>query len=157
MSSFQDYARISPFLWFDSNAEAAADFYVSIFPNSRNLGQMRSSVDTPSAPAGSVLTVSFELDGVKFTAMNGGPGHKFNDAISFVVRCENQEKIDYYWSKLTAGGSEVACGWLKDKFGLSWQIVPAQILELIRHPKAMEAMMNMTKFDVAELEHAAKS
>jgi predicted 3-demethylubiquinone-9 3-methyltransferase (glyoxalase superfamily) len=157
MSSFQDYPRISPFLWFDSNAEAATDFYVSIFPNSRKLGQMRSSVDTPSGSAGSVLTVSFELDGLKFTALNGGPAHKFNEAVSFVVRCETQEEIDYYWSKLTEGGSEIACGWLKDKFGLVWQIVPAQILELIRHPKAMEAMMTMTKFDIAALERAAKS
>ncbi len=157
MSSFQDYPRISPFLWFDSNAEAAADFYVSIFPNSRKLGHMNSSINTPSTPAGAVLTVSFELDGVKFTAMNGGPGHKFNDAVSFVVRCETQQEIDHYWAKLTEGGSEVACGWLKDKFGLSWQIIPAQILELVRHPKAMEAMMQMTKFDIAALERAAKS
>ena len=157
MSSFQDYPRISPFLWFDSNAEAAADFYVSIFPNSRKLGHMHSSVDTPGAPADVVLTVSFELDGLKFTALNGGPAHKFNEAVSFVVRCETQEEIDYYWSKLTEGGSEIACGWLKDKFGLCWQIVPAQILELIRHPKAMEAMMKMYKFDIAALERAAKS
>jgi predicted 3-demethylubiquinone-9 3-methyltransferase (glyoxalase superfamily) len=156
MSSFQDYPRISPFLWFDSNAEAAADFYVSIFPNSRKLGQMRSSADTPSGPAGTVLTVSFELDGVKFTALNGGPNQNFNEAVSFVVRCETQEEIDYYWSKLTEGGSEIACGWLKDRFGLRWQIVPAQILELVRHPKGMEAMMKMTKFDIAALERAAK-
>jgi predicted 3-demethylubiquinone-9 3-methyltransferase (glyoxalase superfamily) len=155
MSSFQDYPRISPFLWFDSNAEEAADFYVSVFPNSRKLGQMRSSADTPSAPAGSVLTVSFELDGVKFTALNGGSEHKFNDAVSFVVRCETQDEIDYYWSTLTEGGSEIACGWLKDRFGLCWQIVPAQILELIRHPKVMEAMMKMTKFDIAALQQAA--
>ncbi|HXS75714.1 MAG TPA: VOC family protein [Terracidiphilus sp.] len=157
MSSFQDYPRLSPFLWFDSNAEEAADFYVSIFPNSRKLGVMRSSVDTPSTPAGAVLTVSFELDGLKFTALNGGPNHKFTDAISFVVRCENQQEIDRYWSKLTDGGNEVACGWLKDKFGLSWQIVPANILELVRTPQGMEAMMSMTKFDIAALERAAKS
>ncbi|MGA2808656.1 MAG: VOC family protein [Terracidiphilus sp.] len=156
MSSFQDYSRISPFLWFDSNAEAAADFYVSVFPNSRKLGQMLSSVDTPSVPAGHVLTVSFELDGLKFTALNGGPAHKFNDAVSFVVRCGTQEEIDQYWSKLTEGGSEIACGWLRDKFGLCWQIVPAQLMELIRHPKAMEAMMKMTKFDIAALERAAE-
>jgi len=118
---------------------------------------MLSSADTPSGPAGTVLTVSFELDGLKFTALNGGPDYKFNEAVSFVVRCETQEEIDYYWSKLTEGGSESACGWLKDKFGLSWQIVAAQILELIRHPKAMEAMMKMTKFDIAALERAAKS
>lgn len=157
MSSFQNYPRISPFLWFDSNAEEAVDFYVSIFPNSRKLGAMRSSTDTPSGSAGTVLTVSFELDGLKFTALNGGPNHKFTDAISFVVRCENQQEIDSYWAKLTDGGSEVACGWLKDKYGLSWQIVPANILELVRTPKAMEAMMQMTKFDIAALERAAKS
>ena len=157
MSSFQDYPRISPFLWFDSNAEEAADLYVSVFPNSRKLGTMRSSANTPSGPAGKVLTVSFELDGLRFTALNGGPDHKFTDAISFVVRCENQQEIDKYWAKLTDGGSEVACGWLKDKFGLSWQIVPANILELVRAPKAMEAMMQMTKFDIAALERAAKS
>ena len=157
MSSFQDYPRISPFLWFDSNAEQAVDFYVSVFPNSRKLGTMRSSVDTPSGSAGTVLTVSFELDGLKFTALNGGPNHKFTDAISFVVRCENQQEIDNFWAKLTDGGSEVACGWLKDKFGLSWQIVPANILELVRTPRAMQAMMQMTKFDIAALERAAES
>lgn len=157
MSSFVDFPRISPFLWFDSNAETAADFYVSIFPNSRRTGVLHSSVDTPSGVAGTVLTVSFELDGVKFTAMNGGPGHKFSDAISLVVRCETQVEIDHYWSKLTEGGSEVACGWLKDKFGLSWQVIPANILELIGTPKAMQTMMNMTKFDIATLEKAANS
>jgi predicted 3-demethylubiquinone-9 3-methyltransferase (glyoxalase superfamily) len=157
MSSFQDYPRISPFLWFDSNVEEAVDFYVSLFPNSRKSGVMHSSIDTPSGPAGTVLTVSFELDGLKFTALNGGPGRGFTDAVSFVVRCDSQQEIDHYWSRLTEGGSEIACGWLKDKFGLVWQIVPAQILELIRHPKAMEAMMQMTKFDIAALERAAKS
>ena len=138
-------------------AEEAADFYVSIFPNSRKLGQMRSSADTPSGPSGTVLTVSFELDGLKFTALNGGPSQTFNEAVSFVVRCETQEEINYYWPKLTEGGSEIACGWLKDRFGSRWQIVPAQILASIRHPKAMEAMMKMTKFDIAALERAAKS
>jgi predicted 3-demethylubiquinone-9 3-methyltransferase (glyoxalase superfamily) len=157
MSSFHDYPRISPFLWFDSKAEAATDFYVSTFSKSRKLGQVRSSADTPSGSAGAVLTVSFELDGLKFTALNGGPDHKFNESVSFVVRCETQEDIDYYWSKLTEGGSEIACGWLKDRLGLCWQNVPAQILELVRHPKAMEAMMKMTKFDIAALERAARS
>jgi predicted 3-demethylubiquinone-9 3-methyltransferase (glyoxalase superfamily) len=108
-------------------------------------------------PKGGILTISFELDGQKFTALNGGPGHAFTDATSFFVRCDTQEEVDYYWSKLTAGGSEVACGWLKDKFGLSWQIVPTRIMELIRHPKAMQAMMKMKKLDIAELERAAKS
>ena len=124
-------------------------FCFSKFPQTWSDAQQRRH---PSGPAGSVLTVSFELDGVKFTALNGGSDHKFNDAVSFVVRCETQDEIDYYWSALTEGGSEIACGWLKDRFGLCWQIVPAQILELIRHPKVMEAMMKMTKFDIAALQ-----
>lgn len=157
MVAFQDYPRISPFLWFDKNAEDAADFYVSIFPNSRKLGVMHSSADTPSGPSGTVLTVSFELDGLKFTALNGGPQYQFTEAVSFVVRCETQQEIDHYWEKLTDGGSEIACGWLKDKFGLCWQIVPANIGELIGNPKGMQAMMQMTKFDIAELERAAKA
>ncbi len=104
-----------------------------------------------------VLTVSFELDGLKFTALNGGPIYKFTEAVSFVVRCDTQEEIDFYWSKLTAGGSEIQCGWLKDKFGLSWQVVPARLPELLRHPKAMQAMMKMKKLDIAELERAGQS
>lgn len=157
MASFQNYPRITPFLWFDRNAEEAADFYVSVFPNSRKLGGMRSSADTPGASEGIVITVSFELDGLKFTALNGGPDHKFNEAVSFVVRCETQQEIDDYWAKLTDGGSEIACGWLRDKFGLCWQIVPANIGELIGNPGGMQAMMQMTKLDIAELERAAKS
>jgi predicted 3-demethylubiquinone-9 3-methyltransferase (glyoxalase superfamily) len=153
--SFQDYPRITPFLWFESNAEEAVDFYISVFPNSRKLGVMRSSADTPSGPKGMVLTVSFELDGLRFTALNGGPHEKFNNAVSFVVRCETQKEIDEYWRKLTDGGSETACGWLKDKFGLAWQVVPSRLAELIAHPKAMEAMMQMVKLDIAELERAA--
>ena len=156
MSSFVDYSRITPFLWFDKNAEEAVEFYLSIFKNSRKLGEFRSPTETPSGPRGMVLTVSFELDGLRFTALNGGPAHPFTDAVSFVVRCDTQEEIDYYWSKLTAGGSEIACGWLKDKFGVTWQIVPARAMELIRHPKAMQAMMKMKKFDIAELERAAQ-
>lgn len=154
MTSFQDYPKITPFLWFDRNAEEAADFYVSVFPNSRKLGVMRSSAETPSGPAGMVLTVTFELDGLRFTALNGGPGNPFNDAVSFVVRCDTQAEIDDYWAKLTAGGSEIACGWLKDKFGLRWQIVPARLAELISNPGGMQAMMRMMKFDIAELEKA---
>jgi predicted 3-demethylubiquinone-9 3-methyltransferase (glyoxalase superfamily) len=159
MSALDSSSRITPFLWFDKNAEEAVDFYLSIFKNSRRLSELRNnSIDDPRmVPKGGVLTISFELDGQKFTALNGGPGHPFTDAISFFVRCETQEEVDYYWSKLTAGGTEVACGWLKDKFGLSWQIVPARIMELIKHPKAMQAMMQMKKLDIAELERAAKS
>jgi len=156
MTSFQDYPRITPFLWFDGNAEEAANFYISVFKNSRKLGEMRASVDTPSGPKGSVLTVSFELDGLRFTALNGGPAHKFTEAVSFVVHCDTQQEVDTYWTQLSAGGSEIACGWLKDRFGLCWQIVPANLAELLRHPKAMEAMMQMKKLDIAALEQAAK-
>jgi len=103
------------------------------------------------------LTIAFELDGQKFTALNGGPAFKFTEAVSFVVRCDSQEEVDYYWSKLTSGGSEIQCGWLKDKFGLCWQIVPARLSELVRNPKAMQAMMGMKKLDIAELERAGQS
>jgi predicted 3-demethylubiquinone-9 3-methyltransferase (glyoxalase superfamily) len=103
-----------------------------------------------------VLTVSFELDGLNFTALNGGPGHPFTEAISFVVRCDTQQEIDNYWSKLTSGGKEIQCGWLVDKFGVSWQVVPARLPELIKHPKAMQALMKMKKLDIAELERAAR-
>lgn len=154
--AFQEYPRITPFLWFDSNAEEAVKFYLSVFKNSGKLGEMRSSTDTPSGPKGMVLTISFELDGQKFTALNGGPYYKFNEAVSFVVRCDTQAEIDYYYSKLVEGGSESQCGWLKDKFGLSWQVVPARIGELVSHPKALQAMLGMKKLDVAELERAAK-
>jgi predicted 3-demethylubiquinone-9 3-methyltransferase (glyoxalase superfamily) len=156
MPALADSPRISPFLWFDANAEQAVDFYLSIFPNSRILETFRSPVETPGAPAGSVLTITFELDGQHFTAMNGGPGYPFTNAISFFVRCDTQQVIDDYWSKLTAGGTEIQCGWLKDKFGLVWQIVPTNITALIRHPKAMQAMMQMVKFDIATLERAAQ-
>jgi len=155
MNAMETYPRITPFLWFDSNAEEAVEFYLSIFPNSRRLGQMGAPADGPKR-AGSVVTISFELDGQKFTALNGGPMFKFTEAISFVVRCESQQEVDEYWSKLSAGGSESQCGWLKDKFGLSWQIVPARLPELIKHPKAMKAMLQMKKLDIAELERAAQ-
>lgn len=156
MTALQNVPRITPFLWFDSNAEEAVNFYLSIFKNSRRLDELRMT-DNSIAPKGSVLTVAFELDGQRFTALNGGPKFKFTEAISFSVRCESQEEIDHYWSKLTAGGSESQCGWLKDKFGLSWQIVPARLSELLRHPKALQAMLQMKKFNIAELERAGKS
>jgi predicted 3-demethylubiquinone-9 3-methyltransferase (glyoxalase superfamily) len=157
MSALEYPSRITPFLWFESNAELAVEFYCSIFPNSRKLSEFRSPADTPSGPKGSVLTVSFELDGLHFTALNGGPAYKFSPAVSFVVNCDTQEEIDRYWSKLTAdGGSEVQCGWLTDKFGLSWQIVPRRIGELVKDSKAMQAMMKMKKLDIAELERTAK-
>jgi predicted 3-demethylubiquinone-9 3-methyltransferase (glyoxalase superfamily) len=159
MSALENDSRITPFLWFDKNAEEAVDFYLSIFKNSHRLSELRNnSIDDPRmVPKGGILTLSFELDGQKFTALNGGPDHPFTDAISFFVRCDTQDEVDYYWSKLTAGGTEVACGWLKDKYGLSWQIVPTRIMELIKHPKAMQAMMQMKKLDIATLERAAQS
>lgn len=157
MSVFQDFPRITPFLWFNSNAEEAVNFYVTVFKNSRKLNEVRSSADTPSGPKGTVLTITFELDGQKFTALNGGPLFKFNESVSFVVRCDSQEEVDYYWSRLLAGGTESQCGWLKDKFGLSWQVVPARLPDLIRNPKAIQAMLRMKKLDIAELERAAQS
>jgi len=156
MAGFESYPRISPFLWFDSNAEEAVEFYLTVFKSSRRLDALR---DTRSdAPKGRVLTVGFQLDGQTFTAINGGPMHaKFTEAISFVVRCDSQEEVDYYWSKLSEGGSDSQCGWLKDKFGLSWQIVPARLPELIKNPAAMQAMLKMKKLNIAELEAAARS
>ena len=142
--------KITPFLWFDGNAEEAVDFYVSVFPGSRRLGGL-------PGPNGKPLTVAFELGELSFTAMNGGPHFSFNKAVSFVVPCQDQVEIDYYWQALTAdGGKEVECGWLDDRFGLSWQIVPKNIGELLKHPKAMQAMMKMTKFIIADLEAAAQ-
>jgi len=150
MSALENFPRITPFLWFDSNAEEAVNFYLTVFKNSRRLDELRK-------PDGSVLTIAFELDGEKFTALNGGPLFKFTEAISFTVRCDSQQEVDEYWSKLSADGGEVQCGWLKDKFGLSWQIVPARLPDLVKNPKAMEAMMKMKKIDIAELERAARS
>ena len=150
MSALEKFPRITPFLWFDSNAEEAVDFYLTIFKNSRRLEELRK-------PDGGVLTIAFELDGQQFTALNGGPAFKFTEAITHTVRCDSQQEVDEYWSKLLVGGKPVQCGWLKDKFGLSWQIVPAKAIDLIKHPKAMEAMMGMVKLDLAELERAARS
>ena len=155
MSAFKQYPRISPFLWFDNNAEEAVNFYLSVFKNSRRLDEVQNTGDKP-APA-KVLTVAFELDGQKFTALNGGPMFKFTEAISFVIRCESQAEVDEYWAKLSAGGSEGQCGWLKDRFGLSWQIVPAALPDLIKKPAAMQAMLKMKKLDIAELERAGQA
>ena len=156
MSALEKFPRITPFLWFDSNAEEAVNFYLTVFKNSRRLDELR-NVDASQTPRGSILTIAFELDGQKFTALNGGPNFKFTEAVSFVVRCDSQQEVDDYWSKLSAGGSEIQCGWLKDKFGLSWQIVPAQLPDLVKNPKAMKAMLGMKKLDIAELERAAQS
>jgi predicted 3-demethylubiquinone-9 3-methyltransferase (glyoxalase superfamily) len=154
LSALTSYPRITPFLWFDSNAEEAVEFYLTVFKNSRRLGELRSS-GAEQTPKNGPLTISFELDGQQFTALNGGPHFKFNEAVSFVVRCDTRQEVDEYWSKLSAGGTESQCGWLKDKFGLSWQIVPAQLPDLVRNPKAMQAMLQMKKLDIAALERAA--
>lgn len=154
MSTLETNPRITPFLWFDSNAEEAVEFYLSIFKNSRRLDELIAD-EHGHAPKGKPLTIAFELDGQKFVALNGGPMFRFTEAISFMVRCDTQDEVDEYWSKLSAGGSEGQCCWLKDKFGLSWQIVPAQLPQLIKHRKAFQAMLQMTKPNIAELEKAA--
>lgn len=153
--------RITPMLWFDTQAEEAANYYVSIFKNSKVTAVSRYG-DTGPGAKGSVMVAEFELDGQKFTALNGGPLFKFTEAISLVVNCESQEEIDYYWEKLTGdGGQEVQCGWLKDKYGLSWQVAPVQVFEWLSDPatsdKVMAAVMEMKKLDLAKLEAAAKS
>ena len=145
--------KITPFLWFDSNAEAAAEFYLSIFANGRKLNELRFTEAGPG-PEGALLAIDVEIEGQQVTFLNGGPEHKLSDAFSFVIRCENQQEIDGYWAKLTEGGSETACGWLKDKFGVSWQVVPANLTELVRHPAGMRAMMKMKKLDISVLEKA---
>ena len=147
--------KITPFLWFDNNAEEAVEFYLSVFPNSRRTSEMRTT-DAGPGPQGAILTIGFELDGQAFTALNGGPIYEFTEAVSFVVHCKDQAEIDHYWSRLLEGGGhEIQCGWLKDRFGLSWQITPENIAELLRHPKAMRAMMSMKKLDIAALRAAA--
>lgn len=152
--------KITPFLWFDGNAEEAMNLYTSIFKNSKVIGTSRYG-DAGPGPAGSVMTATFELDGLQFTAINGGPMFKFTEAISFSVMCDSQEEIDEYWAKLTAdGGSESQCGWLKDKFGMSWQIVPRAMATLMSDPnpevskRVMMAMLKMHKIDIAALEAA---
>jgi len=151
--------RITPFLWFDNNAEEAARFYVGVFKNSKIKTMTHYTGEEPSGKKGSVMTVSFELDGQEFVALNGGPQFKFTEAVSFVVNCETQEEIDYYWDKLTGGGGEeVQCGWLTDKYGLSWQVVPTKIREWARDragfQRVMHAVMQMKKLDIAALERA---
>ena len=156
--------KITPFLWFDNQAEEAAKFYTSVFKNSK-VGKItrygEAAEKAAGRPAGSVMTVEFELEGQKFTALNGGPVFKFNESISFVVNCETQEEVDYLWEKLTAdSGKEVECGWLRDKYGLSWQIVPTVLIEMLQdkdHEKAervMKAMLQMQKIDIKTLKEA---
>ena len=151
--------KITPFLWFDHQAEEAAKFYTSIFPNSKIVKLARYGEGSPG-PAGSVMTVEFQLEGQSFVALNGGPHFKFSEAISFVVNCQTQDEVDNYWEKLSAGGAEVQCGWLKDKFGLSWQIVPTVLPELLSDPnpekaqRVMKAMLKMKKLDITALKQA---
>src|SRR5262249_50067065 len=148
--------RISPFLWFDSQAEEAANFYTGVFPNSKIVRIAHNSEAAPG-PTGAVLTVEFSLDGQRFTALDGGPHFHFSQAISFVVHCETQKQVDDYWEKLLAGGEAQQCGWLTDRFGLSWQVVPTILPELLADPDArkagrvMAAMMKMVKLDVEGL------
>ena len=147
--------KITPFLWFNDNARDAANFYLSIFPNSRKLNELRTNEANPG-PVGALLAIDLELDGQQVTFLNGGPAYQLNEAFSFVIRCETQAEIDDYWTKLTAdGGKEIACGWLTDKFGLTWQIVPTDIYNLVNTPAGMRAMMTMKKLDIAALQQAA--
>jgi predicted 3-demethylubiquinone-9 3-methyltransferase (glyoxalase superfamily) len=156
--------KITPFLWFDDQAEEAVRFYTSIFKNSKVGRILRYNEEAAKAsgrPPGSVLTVEFEIEGQRFTALNGGPQFKFNESISFVVHCETQEEVDYFWGKLIAdSGQESACGWLKDKFGVSWQVTPTVLIEMLhdqdpkRSERVMHAMLQMQKIDVKKLKDA---
>ena len=158
--------KITPFLWFDDQAEEAVKFYASIFKNSKvgkilSYGEEAAKVSQSGRPVGSVLTIEFEIEGQKFTALNGGPQFKFNESVSFVVNCDTQEEVDCFWDKLTTdGGQESACGWLKDKFGLSWQVVPRALIDMLqdKDPKKSErvikAMLQMQKLDIKTLKDA---
>ena len=151
--------KITPFLWFDSNAEQAVNFYVSVFKNSKVVKIARYS-DAGPGPKGSVMTMEFELDGLEFVALNAGPTFKFTEAISFVVDCETQEEVDYYWERLSEGGEKSHCGWLKDKFGLSWQVTPTILGKLMtdndseKAKRVMETMLQMDKLDIEPLQRA---
>jgi len=154
--------KITTFLWFDGNAEEAAKFYTSVFKNSK-INHVVHYGDSGPGKKGSVMIVDFELDGQHYTALNGGPEFKFNEAISLVVHCKDQQEVDYFWEKLTAdGGKEIECGWLKDKYGVAWQIVPEIFLELLRTPdeqkkdRVMRAMMKMKKLEIKPIQEAAK-
>jgi predicted 3-demethylubiquinone-9 3-methyltransferase (glyoxalase superfamily) len=151
--------RLTPNLWFDTNGKEAAEFYCSVFPNS-GIKNVTHYGDAGPGKAGAVLTVGFVLDGQEFTAINGGPAFPFTEAVSFLINCADQAEVDYYWDKLSDGGQEVQCGWLKDKFGLSWQVVPDGLAELVTDPsergaRAMRAMFDMKKLDLAVIKNAA--
>jgi predicted 3-demethylubiquinone-9 3-methyltransferase (glyoxalase superfamily) len=149
-----------PCLWFDGQAEQAAELYVSVFPDSKILGMTHYGLDTPGHE-GAVMTVSFRLDGQEYVGLNGGPQFSFSEAVSFQIMCADQEEIDHYWTRLSEDGEEGPCGWLKDRFGLSWQVVPSALPELLADPdparaqRAMQAMLKMGKLDIAELRQAA--
>lgn len=151
--------KITPFLWFDDQAEEAAKFYTSIFPNSK-IGKIEYFTEAGPRPAGMVVTVSFQIQGQEFVALNGGPEFSFTPAISFLVECNSQEEVDFYWGKLTEGGKEVECGWLEDKYGVSWQIVPAILTELMENNnpekarRVTEALLKMKKIDIETLKRA---
>jgi predicted 3-demethylubiquinone-9 3-methyltransferase (glyoxalase superfamily) len=157
--------KITPFLWFNDNAEEAVKFYTSIFKKSK-IGKIarydEAGEKVAGRPAGSVMTIEFEIEGQDFVALNGGPHFKFNEAVSFVVSCKTQTEVDYYWNKLSAGGKQVQCGWLTDKYGLSWQIVPTVLGELLsdkdaaKSQRVMTAMLKMVKLDIKKLKDAAK-
>jgi predicted 3-demethylubiquinone-9 3-methyltransferase (glyoxalase superfamily) len=153
--------NITPCLWFDNQGEEAAEFYTSVFPNSK-ITEISRYTEAGPGPEGSAVTVAFELDGQPFTALNGGPAdYAFNEALSFQISCEGQDEVDHYWTKLSAGGEEGPCGWLKDRYGLSWQVVPTALPRLLSDPdrakanRAMAAMMQMKKIEVADIERAA--
>ena len=147
--------KITPCLWFDNQAEEAANFYVSIFPNSKITEVVHAPADTPSGPKGSLLLVNIEINGQPFTALNGGPYFKISEAISFQDFCKDQEEIDSYWEKMSAVKESEQCGWCKDKFGVSWQIVPENIGELVKSEKAMQTFLKMHKIVIADLEKAS--
>ena len=156
--------KITPFLWFDDQAEEAVNFYTALFKNSkidRIFRYNEEAAEKTGRPVGSVLTIEFEIEGQKFVALNGGPLFKFNESVSFVVNCETQEEVDYFWQKLTAdGGEESQCGWLKDKFGLSWQVTPTVLIDMLhdkdpeKTERVMKAMLQMQKLDIKTLEEA---
>jgi predicted 3-demethylubiquinone-9 3-methyltransferase (glyoxalase superfamily) len=149
-------SKLAPFLWFNDNAEEAAEFYLGVFPHARKVKELRSKGVGPW-PEGKIATIVIELEGQEMTFMNGGPAHQLTPAFSFFVRCDSQKELDAYWEKLMAGGGKpMACGWLTDRFGLCWQVVPRNVEELLSHPKAMQAMMGMIKMDIAALEAAAR-
>ncbi|HLL45791.1 MAG TPA: VOC family protein [Longimicrobiaceae bacterium] len=159
MATIAETQKITPFLWFNQEAEEAANFYISLFKDSQILAVSRYG-DAGPGPKGSAMVVDFQLAGVRFNALNGGPVYKFTEAFSLAVSCDSQEEVDMLWSKLTEGGQEGQCGWLKDKYGLSWQIVPARFIQLMqdkdpkRTQRVMQAMLKMKKFDIARLEEA---